>query len=230
MTIRNFGFRRSSGGQHSVVNRAARIQQRADKQPLIEGYASVFYDAKDEEGTTYWIWSDVQERIGPTCFDRALKDKHDVRALVNHDWDNIVGRTAAGSLELAVDNVGLKYSFEHDPQLQASQNLLRCLEKGLFDGSSFGFIATRVSWTELKTDNGWIYIRTIEDCDLIEVSVVGLPAYSGTSAGVRSVNGKTINNEELYKELMAERSSFFKGRVTEMDVSVALRKLNTLGC
>lgn len=228
MKIRNFGFRRD-GRQHAVVSRAARIEKRADKPPLIEGYASVFYDAKDEEGTTYWIWSDVQERIGPTCFDRAMKDKHDVRALVNHDWDNIVGRTAAGSLELAVDNVGLKYSFEHDPQLQASQNLLRCLEKGLYDGSSFGFVATRVSWTEMKTDQGWIYIRTIEDCDLIEVSVVGLPAYTGTSAGVRSFDGRAIQNESLYQELMAERSKFFSGRVSEMDVQVALRKLDTLG-
>lgn len=202
------------------------LQTRAGKEPIVQGYASVFYSEADKEGTTFRIYSDLEERIAPTAFDRALSERQDVRALYNHDFSNVVARTKAGSLTLAKDTKGLLYSFEHDPALRASVDVVTGIERGLVDGSSFGFVARTVSWTEQKTDAGWIYIRTIEDLDLYEVSALSAPpAYMGTSVGFRSAAGNGVNlDNEFRSALIAERDAYFAVR-SSAKVSIAAAKL-----
>ena len=69
----------------------------------IQGYGAVFnklsQPIQDRGGT-------FLERIHPRAFDECVK-RCDVRGLVNHDLDKILGRTKSGTMRLTVDSVGL---------------------------------------------------------------------------------------------------------------------------
>ena len=53
------------------------------------------------------------ERIAPKAFRQTLRDADDVRALWNHDPNQVLGRTTSGTLRLHTDDRGL--AFEVDP-------------------------------------------------------------------------------------------------------------------
>ncbi len=102
-----------------------RVQQRADKPPVIAGYASVFYDGS--EATEYQLWSygneRCVERIMPGAFARAIKEEDDCRALYNHNPDAVLGRTSAGTCTLREDETGLAYEIE-PPETMMAKDLM----------------------------------------------------------------------------------------------------------
>lgn len=150
------------------------------KTKTISGYAAVFANEKDA-GTRYKLWDDMEERIQPGAFDRALKDKHDVRALFNHEPNNLLGRSTSGTLRLSTDSVGLKYEIDL-PDTQQARDVATLIDRGDLDGSSFGFVARKVEWE----DRGGMSYRKILDVDLIDVGPVTYPAYTSTTAQMRS--------------------------------------------
>ena len=74
--------------------------------PNITGVGAVFFDPRDA-GTEFELYEDVRERIMPGAFDRCLRQRQDVRGLFNHDPNCLLGRTAAGTMNLSVDKRGL---------------------------------------------------------------------------------------------------------------------------
>src|SRR5882757_4399416 len=50
------------------------------------------------------------EKLAPGCFNDVMED--DTRCLRNHSDDNLLGRTASGTLELILDKIGLMYACE----------------------------------------------------------------------------------------------------------------------
>ena len=72
------------------------METRADGSKAITGYAAVFHRA-DEPGTEYTLAKDLVERISPVAFNRAISEKHDARALFNHDPNMLLGRAGAGT-------------------------------------------------------------------------------------------------------------------------------------
>lgn len=64
----------------------------------IEGYFAVF-------NSPYEFWPGASEVILPGAFDESVSG--DVRALVNHNTDLVLGRTRAGTLTLKQDARGL---------------------------------------------------------------------------------------------------------------------------
>ena len=84
-----------------------------EKENIIFGHAAVFYQA-DDPGTAYDLFGDgsVEERISDTAFDRAISESHDVRALVNHDNNMLLGRVSSGTLRLTVTETGLSYEVD----------------------------------------------------------------------------------------------------------------------
>lgn len=144
-----------------------------DEPAKIVGYAAVF-DSLSEE-----LWG-FREIILPGAFDRALKEKHDVRALVEHDSRLILGRTKSGTLGLDVDKVGLRSSITL-PDTQAARDAQTSIERGDIDGMSFAFVPKTEEW---RLEDG-IDIREIHDVDLYDVSVVAYPAYPETSVSLR---------------------------------------------
>lgn len=157
-------------------------QMRAkDGSPGIEGYASVFNEPYDMG------WGLI-ETIKPGAFTRALREKQDVRCLFNHNANNLLGRTKAGTLRLKQDGTGLHFDCDLDPEMSLAADVQRMIQRGDLDGCSFAFQVTKVTWREEKDADGrMISYRDIEDVDLYDVGPVTYPAYEGTSVGERSL-------------------------------------------
>jgi len=161
-----------------------KVTDRDDGGKTLAGYAAVFHREGDP-ATEYELWEGTVERIGRGAFDRALRERHDARALFNHNPDNLLGRVSAGTVTLSVDEVGLRYEIPFDPDDPDHQRVLRKIERGDLSGSSFAFVPTETLWSEVDGAQ----IRTILDADLYDVGPVTSPAYTGTSATSRADGG-----------------------------------------
>jgi len=156
------------------------LEERDGAPPKIVGYAAVFYDARDA-GTEYELWPGAKERILPTAFDRALADGDDVRALFNHDPNNLLGRTTAGTMKLEKFAKGLRYTI-NPPNTQLGKDIAEHLRRGDVGGSSFAFCVEDDEWRE---ESG-ISVREIRSVRLLDCGPVTYPAYGSTTAGLRS--------------------------------------------
>lgn len=162
--------------------RTARIDNRAvtraDNGSIgFKGEAIVF-------NTPTWIGSErwgFSEEIAPEAVTRALREA-DVRFVVNHDPSMLLARTSAGTLRLSATDTGVAVDADMAP-VSYAQDAAVLLERGDLREMSFSF--EPLSWTYEERD-GKDYYR-ITDLNLYDVSVVTWPAYSTTSAGLRSV-------------------------------------------
>ncbi len=141
----------------------------------IRGLASVFYRPGDR-GTEFELGQGIMERIDPGAFDEFLRSGRDVVCLWNHDANHLLGRRAAGTLQLFADAVGLRYIVD-TPDTTLGNDTTTLASRGDICGSSFSFIADRVRWVE----EGRIAIRIIEAATLVDVSPVTFPAYSASA-------------------------------------------------
>lgn len=151
----------------------------------VEGYAAVFGSESEELG---WF----VEEIAPGAFDDVLND--DVRALYNHDENLILARTASGTLELWVDEKGLRYAFDA-PNTTAGNDLLESIKRGDISQSSFGFRVKDDKWEELEMElNGKKWFKTkriiVKIERLFDVSPVTFPAYPDTEVARRSLDAR----------------------------------------
>jgi HK97 family phage prohead protease len=108
----------------------------------------------------------------------------DVRALYNHDANLVLGRTTANTLHLTIDARGLGYVID-PPDTQVAKDLIVSMRRKDVTQSSFGFICKRDQWTD-NTD-GTVTRCILEFEELLDVSPVTYPAYSGTTAQSRSL-------------------------------------------
>ena len=137
------------------------------------GYAALFNTPADIAGV-------FREQIAPGAFAEAI-GRDDVRALVNHDANMVLGRSTAGTLRLSEDERGLRVEIDV-PDTQAARDLGISMERGDISQMSFGFRATREEFTDEEPP-----LRTIREAELFDVSVVTYPAYEETEVGLRSL-------------------------------------------
>lgn len=153
-----------------------RVDARAKDEPqMIVGHAAVFDTETDIGG--YFL-----ERVAPGAFKRAIKED-DVRSLFNHDANFVLGRTAAGTLTLREDDTGL-WTETVLPDTQFARDLKVSIARGDISQMSFAFRVKAEKWEE----RGDVWVRTIEDVELFDVSPVTFPAYPTTDVGVRSLD------------------------------------------
>lgn len=153
-----------------------------EEQPSkITGYAAVF-----NSKTTICGWFD--EVIEPGAFARSLSENGDIRALFNHNWDNVLGRTKSGTLRLEEDEKGLKFEIEL-PNTSVGRDLAESMSRGDINQCSFGFWITEENWDY----NVEPALRTIKEVELYEISVVSIPAYDDTEVSL--VRSKEIGKE-----------------------------------
>ena len=141
---------------------------------VIEGYAAVFNSPTD-------IWGMFTEIIAPGAFEDAIASNNDIRALFNHDWNNVLGRTKSGTLRLSEDARGLKFEVDL-PNTTLARDLSESLKRGDISQCSFGFVPTSETW-DYEPE---VPVRTINSVELHEISVVSIPAYEDTEVSLRS--------------------------------------------
>lgn len=150
------------------------IETRGDEPAKIVGHAAVFNKISENLG---WF----REIIRPGAFDSVMED--DVRALFNHDSNKVLGRTKSGTLSLEVDEQGLRYVI-NPPDTTIAKDLIKSIERGDINQSSFGFIVEKDEWEEKEGED----LRIIHKFKrLFDVSPVTFPAYPDTDVAKRSL-------------------------------------------
>jgi len=136
---------------------------------VLEGYAAVFNSETD--------LGHFREVIKPGAFDDVMTN--DVRALINHDPNLILGRTENGTLELSTDERGLKYRVKLGNQSYA-KDFYESVKRGDISQSSFAFTIKDQSWNEERT------VRSVDKVrQLLDVSPVTYPAYAAATVQAR---------------------------------------------
>lgn len=154
------------------------LEERADgKLPTIRGHAAVFNSLSEDLGGFH-------EVIRPGAFRATLDEDADVRALVDHDPARIIGRTAAGTLELKEDKRGLKSTIK-PADTSAGRDIVESIRRGDVDSMSFAF--TIRPGGDKWREEGDMTIREITAVDLYDVSPVTYPAYQKTDVAVRGL-------------------------------------------
>lgn len=156
--------------------RVAAIQPEGSK---LVGYAAVFGPLSEDLGG-------FRERVAPNAFDRSLADDTDIRALVDHDTAKVIGRRSSGTLQLATDERGLRVEIDL-PETTYANDLRALLQRGDVSQMSFAFLVEPNGEKWEGRDESGVRIRTLTDVQLIEVSVVTIPAYPDTVAALRSM-------------------------------------------
>lgn len=147
--------------------------EEGDEGKILTGYAAVFNVLSVDLGG-------FREKIKPGAFKGSLAD--DVRALWSHNDEIVLGRTKAGTLELAEDEVGLRFKLKL-PNTTAGRDAFESVSRGDVTGVSFGFDTVRDEWAQ-----GEPPIRTLVEARLWEISPTCFPAYPQTDVAVRSLS------------------------------------------
>jgi uncharacterized protein len=149
----------------------------------LAGHAAVFGQLAEIRGG----W----EAIAPGAFDEVLGRQDDVVALRDHDPAQLLGRSSAGTLRLSTDDDGL--AFEVDlPDTSYARDVRELVGRGDLRGASFGFLPGR---DELGPGPDGRQLRTHTSVKrLLDVSVVAMPAYDGTSVTLRSYQPPALDN------------------------------------
>lgn len=162
----------------------------------IEGYVN------SVERKSKPLWSRMGqfvERICKGAFEKALKRNDDVKILLNHNPEKLLGSQKSGNLELEEDSIGLKARATiTDPEV------VQKAKDGKLVGWSFGFYDREV---ENKRDEDGFPLRNVKDLDLEEVSLLdtrAIPAYDGTLVCVRS-DEKSVFYGDTFEDAMQIR-------------------------
>jgi HK97 family phage major capsid protein/HK97 family phage prohead protease len=135
----------------------------------VQGYAAVYGALSEDLGG-------FREKIAPGAFADVLDA--DVRALLNHDPDQLLGRTKSGTLRLAEDPRGLRFELDL-PDSPVGENVRAAVARQDLDGASFRFLVGSESW-----DGD---VRTVETvAELHDVTLATHPAYPETSVELRT--------------------------------------------
>ncbi len=149
------------------------LEMRADEaneEMIVEGYA-VKFDSPATHGFT--------EVIDKHAFD--ICDMSDVCLKYNHsDTNYILARTRNHSLQLNVDDIGLKIRASLI-DTSTNKDIYKMVKAGLLDKMSFAFTVSDEDWN-YETDT-----RTIKGIDkLYDVAIVDVPFYDTTEVFARS--------------------------------------------
>ncbi|QQU18449.1 HK97 family phage prohead protease [Enterococcus casseliflavus] len=168
------------------------LTQTKEGKKFLTGYAIKFGHRSKKLGNYYEIIDS-----------RALDDVDltDVKALVDHDYSKVLGRTLSNTLSLEIDNVGLKFEIELADTTYAN-DLYKSIERGDINECSFGFRIdeTDRNSTTVERIDSETYLRTVKKIkELREISIVSLPAYENTNAEIKRDLEQAVKQYEIEK-------------------------------
>ncbi|MET7776319.1 HK97 family phage prohead protease [Streptomyces mirabilis] len=174
----------ATGGTVDIERRytsgdTGKAELRADNgEKRIGGYAASFNRQSKNLGGFI-------EVVDPIAFNQSRGDGWpEVIARYNHDDNQLLGTTAAGTLRMSLDQYGLAYDVLPP---KAMGYVVELVERGDVRKSSFAFRTVSDDWT--TTDQGYP-LRRLTGVQLVDVAPVNTPAYNDTSAGLRSLASK----------------------------------------
>lgn len=151
---------------------------------IVEGYFVVF-------DQPYLLGDWGEEIVARGAFDGC--DMSDVRALIDHRPELVLGRSTAGTLTLSIDDTGLFGSIRVNSLDSDAVNLHARVQRGDVNQASFGFDEGEVTYTDLP--DGRVR-RTINQVSkLYEVSVCTFPAYEQTYVSARTAAAGKLKTE-----------------------------------
>ena len=170
----------------NVELRTAEVRAAGDDSLVVEGYASNF-DVEYDLGY-------FKESVARGAFDDVMQD--DVRFLLNHTGAPLA-RTTNGTLELSLDETGLKYRAAL-ADTQDGRDLYKLIKRGDITQSSFAFTIDNDEWSEDRST------RTITKIGrLLDTSAVTYPASPSTTVAARNMAAAAQEAEELKSEQVA---------------------------
>ena len=157
-----------------------RIEQRdaAAVSRTITGYAAKF------ETWSEPIMGWFREKSARGAFEEC--NLSDVIMCFNHRDDAILARTTSGTLQLEVDDIGLRFTFEA-PNTSCGNDMVELVRRGDISKCSFRFGVAQDAWVYADEQNGLeMDERTIfKFSRVVDVALVVFPAYQDTEASVR---------------------------------------------
>lgn len=183
----------------------------------IEGYAVVFnqrsevmIDWSAEEGLRRFV-----EVVSPTAITENLLQQSDIKALVEHNRQRLLARynKGKGTLELTIDEHGLRYKFEA-PNTADGDYAVEMVSRGDIEGSSFAFRVNNDDTTWAK--EGKIWVRTINKfASIHDVTITTDPAYTQTEVNVRS-----LEEMEKPEERHEEKPKPYKVKIEKLRMNI----------
>lgn len=136
------------------------------------------------------------ETIDPQAFVDSINNRPDGRPIdlyADHDPQKLLATTDNGSLELAVDDVGLHMSA-HIVNTSDGRDAYELIKSGIMGKMSFGFNVRHATMDYSYANAHQYPLRKVDSLDLMEVSAVRFPAYLDTNIEAR-------NSQEVFAEL-----------------------------
>lgn len=144
----------------------------------LAGYAAIYNSHSQDLGG-------FVERILPGAFNHSLTSPDNIRALLEHDPQRLLGRVGSRTLSLAEDTKGLYFELSL-PDTSYARDLGVLVERGDIAGCSFGFrIPPGGDHWEMRSGQ---LTRDLLAIDLQEITITGNPAYLDTTVAKRSMD------------------------------------------
>jgi HK97 family phage prohead protease len=184
-----------------------RALENEDGKLILEGYAAT-YNTRSRilyEQERFFV-----EVLEPGAFKRALEDQElDVVFVRNHNSNEILARTANGTLSLQEDDRGLFFRAEINPDVSYSKDTYNLVKRGDLFSNSFAFWVDKngQEWTR----DGNTMLRKIKSIKkLHDVSVVSRAAYPNTSLTARDYEIPEIQEEQPKDEWRTLHINYLK--------------------
>jgi HK97 family phage prohead protease len=208
--------------------RSFELRAAADEDFALEGTA-ISYDCLSQD------LGGFRERIMPGAFARSLKEGADVKCLLNHDANVVLGRTKSGTLQLKDTRNGLTFRCQLDEDNSSHRDVYASVKRGDLSECSFAFIVPQGgdAFDEATQDGKRFLRRTVMEASLRDVSVVAYPAY--TADGATSVDARNADaaiddaNRARCAAIGREIEADLQRRIAAAGEAIRADKLQELG-
>jgi HK97 family phage prohead protease len=167
---------------------------------IITGYAAVANSLSEDLGG-------FKECVANGAFRRSLQSGADVRALINHDPNLIIGRTNHGTLRLLEDPHGLYMSCDVC-DTSYGRDLITNVRNQNISQMSFAFTVDDDGEDWIEEDDPEtgerMQVRILRSVSLIDISPVVYPAYAATSVSAVDPAVLALGRSHSHRQLFPE--------------------------
>lgn len=175
-------------GPGGLEARGYNLEARADDDeadaPRISGIGSPYDHVARIQG-----WSEEWDEVVQSGAWRKTitRDDADIVSTFNHNLNQLLARTTAGTLTLTDPAEGILYEAQINPDDSQAMDVHARVARRDVTGASVWFRVTKDQWEEPTDDNDLeVALRTILEAELFEVGPVVFPAFPQTTSEAAS--------------------------------------------